>query len=465
MNAKERVALFSVVAAVLLTVTKLLVGYFTNSLGVISEALHSSIDLIAAGMTLVAVRAAARPPDDEHMYGHEKVESLSSLGQTILLFITCIWILYEAINRLVLHDVNVSLGPSALAVMVLSVIVDYTRSRALMRTAKKYKSQALEADAIHFSTDLLSSIVVIIGILFTMSGFSDFDSYAALGVAAVTAYIGYRLLRKSVHTLMDGAPVGISAKVTEEILAVPGIHKVEKVRVRESGPIMFIEATVLIDQFITMEQGHRLTDLAEDRIRAAIPSSDIILHAEPICLEDATLEDRIRAVASTMAEIKSVHNIAFTEDASGRTVELHIELDGDLTVDKAHELAKRLEGSIKALDPCIVMVASHIEPVGCPACAGEVSEIKKMILERTLDHITAQFPEVLACRNLHVHSTKNGLRVFLCCQFDPDMSVTQAHEVATKLEAHIRSRHEEIENVTIRVEPCYPVALGTRPYL
>lgn len=453
MNVKERVALFSVVAAVLLTVTKLIVGYVTNSLGIISEALHSSIDLIAAVMTLVAVRASARPPDDEHMYGHEKVESLSSLGETVLLFVTCIWIVYEAINRLWFHDVHVSLGPSALAVMLLSVVVDFTRSRALLRTAKVYKSAALEADGIHFSTDLISSIVVIIGILLTMTGFPDFDSYAALGVAAVTAYIGYRLLKKSLFTLMDGAPTGISDIVKEEIMAVPGIHKVEKVRVRGSGPITFIEATVLIDQFITMEQGHHLTDLAEDRIRAVIPSSDIILHAEPICLEDATLEDRIRAVASTMAEIKSVHNIAFTEGPTGRMVELHIELDGELTVDEAHELAKRLEGMVKALDPCIDMVASHIEPVGCPACAGEVSEIKKKIVERTLDHITGQFPEVLACRDLHVHLTKNGLRVYLCCQFDPHMSVAQAHEVATKLEAHIRSRHEEIEKVTIRVEP------------
>ena len=152
----------------LLTVTKLTVGALTNSLGVISEALHSSIDLIAAVMTLYAVKAAAQPPDAEHMYGHEKVESLSSLGETALLFITCAWIVYEAISRL-LYGAEVDLGIEAVLVMVLSMVIDYTRSRALMRTAKKYKSQALEADAIHFSTDLISSAVVITGILLTMS--------------------------------------------------------------------------------------------------------------------------------------------------------------------------------------------------------------------------------------------------------------------------------------------------------
>lgn len=453
MNVKERVALFSVIAAVLLTTTKLTVGVYTNSLGILSEALHSGIDLIAAGMTLFAVKAAARPPDEDYMYGHEKVESLSSLGEVVLLFITAAWIVYEAINRLAFGAPVLHLGWSALAVMLLSVVVDFTRSRALLRTAKKYKSQALEADGIHFSTDLISSVVVIIGILLSMGGLDDFDSYAALGVAAVTVFIGYRLFKKSVRTLLDGAPIGISEMVTQEIMAVHGIHRVERVRVRESGPRTFVEATVRIDQFISLEQGHRLTDMAEERIRTVIPDSDVILHAEPICLEDATLEDRIRAEASTMAEIKSVHNIAFTEGHSGRVVELHIELDGDLTVMEADELAKKLEDKIRALDPGIHLVASHIEPVGCPACQGEVSDIKQEIVEKTLSKLASQFPEVVACRDLHVHATKNGLRVFLCCQFDPQMSVARAHELAHVLEGHIRSQHEEIENVNIRLEP------------
>ncbi len=453
MNLKERVALFSVIAAVLLTVTKLAVGVVTNSLGVTSEALHSGIDLIAALMTLYAVRAAARPPDEDYMYGHEKVESLSSLGEVVLLFITAAWIVYEAMNRLLFHDAHVSLGWTALAVMLLSVAVDFTRSRALLRAAKICKSQALEADGIHFSTDLISSVVVIIGILLTMGGMNDFDSYAALGVAAVTVFIGLRLFKRSIHTLLDGAPSGMSSLVTQEIMAVPGIHRVERVRVRESGARTFIEATVRINQFLPLEQGHHLTDLAEKRIMAAIPDSDVILHAEPICLEDASLEDRIRAEASTMEEIKSVHNIAFTEGPSGRVVELHIELDGELTVEAASELARRLEERIRALDPNIHLVASHIEPVGCPACEGEVSEIKKDIVETTLSNLAAQFPEVLACRDLHVHATKNGLRVFLCCQFDPQMSVARAHELVHLLEGHIRSRHDEIETVTIRLEP------------
>jgi len=446
------VALFSVLAAVLLTVTKLTVGALTNSLGVISEALHSSIDLIAAVMTLYAVKAAAQPPDAEHMYGHEKVESLSSLGETALLFITCAWIVYEAISRL-LYGAEVDLGIEAVLVMVLSMVIDYTRSRALMRTAKKYKSQALEADAIHFSTDLISSAVVITGILLTMAGFKSFDSLAAIGVAIVTAVIGYRLFRRSVHTLMDGAPAGLSDTIADEIMAVPGIHKVDRVRVRESGAITFVEATVFIDQVLPVEQGHRLTEKVEQRIKVAIPNSDVVVHAEPICLENASLEDRIRAEGATMPEVRNVHNIVFTDEPEGRLVEFHVELDGELTVEKGHESATRLEEKVANLDPCIARVVSHIEPVGCLACKGEASDAERDRIQETLDQVADQFPEVQRCRDIHVHSTDSGYRVFLCCQFDPQLSVNRAHEIVTRLEGVIRSRHAEIDSVTIHLEP------------
>lgn len=452
-NVKERVALISVIAAVLLTTTKLTVGYYTNSLGVISEALHSGIDLIAAVMTLYAVKASARPPDADHMYGHEKVESLSSLGETALLFITCAWIVYEAINRLFFHAAEVNLGVAALLVMVLSMAVDYTRSRALLRTARKYKSQALEADAIHFSTDLLSSAVVIIGILMTMAGFENFDSIAALGVAVVTAVIGYRLWKRSVHTLMDGAPAGLSDSIAEEIMSVPGIRRVDRIRVRESGAITFVEATVFIDQVLPVEQGHRLTEKVEQRIKVAVPDSDVVVHAEPICLESASLEDRIRAEGATMSELRSVHNIVITEEPEGRLVEFHVELDGELTVEKGHESATLLEDKVARLDPCIAKVVSHIEPAGCLACRGEASEAERKLIQGTIDRIAYQFPEVRRCRDIHVHSTDNGYRVFLCCQFDPQLTVNRAHEVVTRLEGAIRSRHTEIDSVTIHLEP------------
>ncbi|MBI0582612.1 MAG: cation-efflux pump [Methanomassiliicoccus sp.] len=452
-HVKERVALFSVLAAVLLTATKLIVGYYTNSLGIISEALHSGIDLIAAAMTLFAVRASARPPDADHMYGHDKIESLSSLGETALLFITCGWIVYEAFNRLFFHSPEVEVGVIALLVMVMSMVIDYTRSRALLRTARMYKSQALEADAMHFTTDLISSTMVIIGILFTMAGFKSFDAIAALGVAAVTAVIGYRLWKRSVHTLMDGAPEGLSVQVTDEVMAMPGIHRVERVRIRESGPITFVEATVQIDMALPLEQGHRLTEEVEQRIRSVVPGADVVIHAEPVCLEYGTLEERIRAESTTLPEVRSVHNIVITDLPDGRLVEFHLELDGEQTVEKAHGSATRLEETIARLDPCIVRVISHIEPFCCQTVEVEASGRERTEIMETVEMFSERFPEVLSCRDIQVHSTRSGYRVSLCCQFDPDLSVVRAHEVATKLEGAIRSKHPDIDSVTIHLEP------------
>ena len=453
MHAKEKVALISVIAAILLVVTKIVVAYATNSLGILSEALHSSIDLIAAVMTLWAVRAAARPADAEHMYGHEKIESLSSLGETLLLFVTCGWIVYEAVNRLFFHSPEVEVTYVAVAVMLMSIAVDYSRSRALHRAAVKYKSQALEADAIHFSTDLISSAVVIIGLLFTLAGFKSFDAIAALGVAVITAVIGYRLWKKSMGTLMDKAPEGLIGRITDEIMGVPGIHKVERVRARESGAMTFVEATVFIDNALPLEQGHRIMDQAEERVKGVVPNADIIIHAEPICLPNASLESRIRAEGATIPEIRDVHNIAFTEGPDGRLVEFHLEMDGNLTVEQAYQTALRLEERVMALDSCIHKVTSHIEPAEGSAGQGETSQYELEIIQDTIEHLHGLFPEVQSCRDVHVHLTRGGYKVWMACEFEPGLSVNKAHEVATRLEGHIRSRHSEVESVIIRYEP------------
>jgi divalent metal cation (Fe/Co/Zn/Cd) transporter len=194
-------------------------------------------------------------------------------------------------------------------------------------------------------------------------------------------------------------------------------------------------------------------DQAEERVRASIPNSDITVHAEPICLPNASLEDRIRAEAATIPEIKDVHNIVFTEGPDGRLVEFHLEMDGDITVEAAHHTALKLESRVVALDECIHKVTSHVEPAGCPACQGESSQYELEIIRDTIEHLHGLFPEVQSCGDVHVHLTKGGYKIWMCCQFEPGLSVNKAHEVATRLEGHIRSRHSEVESIIIRYEP------------
>jgi cation diffusion facilitator family transporter len=453
---KEKVAFASVIAAIGLVVTKIIVAVWTNSLGILSEALHSSIDLIAAFVTLAAVRMAERPADADHHYGHEKVESLSSLFETALLFVTCGWIFYEAVHRLI-SPVEVDVTYVAIGVMVFSIIVDFTRSRALHKMAKRYKSQALEADAIHFSTDLLSSVVVIIGIVFTMMGFKTFDVIAALGVAAITAVIGYRLWKRSIHTLMDGAPEGISELVADEAMRIKEIRGVDQVRVRETGPTVYIDCTIFIDKVVPLEQAHRVTDEFTKRIRKRVDNAVIMVNAEPFCVEPTDLVDKIRAEAADFEEIKTVHNINVSEfdNDTGEELEVdfHLELDGDLSLDKAHTIATRLENRIKTLDQRIALVTTHIEPADCHSCGQKSVRVGEEGMARSIKQLVGTFPEIEDVTRISVQKKEGKIRVGMCCSFGSAHSVRQAHDIAEKLEGVIRAKHPEVEVVSIHMEP------------
>jgi len=272
-------------------------------------------------------------------------------------------------------------------------------------------------------------------------------------VAIVTAFIGYRLWKRSVFTLMDGAPQGISSIVAEQAAKVEGVRKVGKVRVRESGSIIFIDATVFIDNTLSLDQAHHVTYVLEEKIKSLLPNSDIVVHAEPSCLDTATLEKRIRAAAATIAEVRDVHSIVITDKQFGKVVEIHMELDGDLTVERAHELATELERKVHDLDLCINSVITHVEPASSPMCPIEEAPVEKDKLLDTIDHISGLFPEVLSCDRVTVHKTKTGLKVTMTCIFEPGISVYRAHDIVTRLEGHIRSRHTDVDTITIHVEP------------
>jgi cation diffusion facilitator family transporter len=284
---KNRVALTSVGAAVLLTGMKVTVGLSTGSLGILSEAAHSGIDLLAAVMTWWAVWASAKPPDDDHLYGHGKIENFSALFETGLLLATCVWIAYEAVRRLLLGTGHVEATPWAFGVMAISIVVDVSRSRALARVARAHRSQALEADALHFSTDVWSSTVVLLGLvgvwLADYTGtrwLARADAVAALGVAAVAALVSLRLGRKSVEDLLDTAPVGLLERIARAAL-VPEVASVSQVRVRRSGPRTFADVILQVPRGVPVERAHEIAHAAEDAIRGAVQDVDVMVHTEP----------------------------------------------------------------------------------------------------------------------------------------------------------------------------------------
>ncbi|RPI34932.1 MAG: cation transporter [Chloroflexota bacterium] len=286
---KNAAALSSVFGAVILTTLKIIVGLLTNSLGILAEAAHSGLDLVAALVTFLAVRISGKPPDQEHNYGHGKIENLSALFETFLLLLTCVWIIYESIRRLLFDDVEVDASIWAFLVMAVSIAIDYSRSRVLFKAARKYNSQALEADALHFSTDIWSSSVVIAGLIGVrlvaffpgLAFLRKADALAALLVALIVLYVSYQLGRRTVQALLDQSPKGLGERVKTVVETVPGVLDCHAVRVRPSGPSLFIDLHILVKADKHLREVHDITEKVEKAVHELAPDADVTVHPEP----------------------------------------------------------------------------------------------------------------------------------------------------------------------------------------
>lgn len=297
---KRNAAASSVLAAIVLTILKVAVGATTGSLGILAEAAHSGLDLVAALITLFAVRASDRPADEGHHYGHGKIENLSALFETILLLVTCGWIMYEGVSRLLFKHADVNASFWAFAVMAVSIVVDVSRSRVLKRVAIKHSSQALEADALHFSTDIWCSAVVILGLIGVRLGpvfpahadlLAKADSVGALGVALIVIYVSLQLGKRTLGALLDTAPAGLSEKIRVAVDDLPGVTGCHNVRVRPSGPFLFVDIHVYVDGSETLANAHAMTEMIEQRIAEIAPTADVTVHPEPLPVDEV---ERVR---------------------------------------------------------------------------------------------------------------------------------------------------------------------------
>ena len=453
---KSLVALTSVVAAVFLTAMKIVVGFSTGSIGILAEAAHSALDLVAAAVTLWAVRAAGRPADPEHTYGHGKIENLSALFETILLLATCLWIVTEAVERLFFHPAHVEPTPWAFAVMAVSIVIDVSRSRALARTAKKYGSQALEADALHFSTDVWSSTVVLAGLgLVVLSPrlgvpwLAQADAVAALAVAAIVVVLSLKLGKKSIDDLLDAVPDGLRERLVAAA-RVPGVADVPKLRVRRTGPTAFVDATLTVGRHLAFERAHDIADEAERALLDLLPDGDVVVHVEPVAAGAEGLLATTRLLAARHG--LGAHAIRTHESDGGWSMELHLEVDERLTVRQAHEVVTEFERELHAASPEVGSIVSHIEPVGdvtamrktVPADAGEVTvELERLRVERG----PSFRPEGLAVRR-----GEDGLLVTFSLPVPGDLPIGEAHEISDQIERGLKERLGG-GRVVIHVEP------------
>lgn len=373
---KKAVAKSSVIASLFLTAGKLVVGIMTGSLGILSEAAHSALDLGAAMITYFAVRVSDKPADKEHHYGHAKVENFSALVESVLLLITCIWIMREAINRLFFKEVPVEINVWSFTIIIVSIIVDFSRSRALRRAAEKYKSQALEADALHFSSDIMSSLVVLAGLLLSRFGITYADSLAALVVAIIVITASIRLARRTIDALLDKAPDGLDRKIANEVMAIPGVAGVHKVRLRQSGGVIQGDLHVVMERGVSFVDGHKIASLVEEKLTRH--SDDILVHFEP---ED-DWEELNAAIEKTRAKVDGImaeHSSEFKEyrelqvgmGPEGIYISMHIVLPRGNSVQEARQRCDKLENIIKT-ELGAADVNFRVEP--CEGCCSQCGE-------------------------------------------------------------------------------------------
>lgn len=458
---KRGAARSSVVAAVFLTGMKLVVGLVTGSLGILAEAAHSGLDLVAAIVTLVAVSVSDRPADEDHPYGHGKIENFSALIETVLLFVTCAWIIYEAVQRIFFRTVHVDASLWAFLVVVVSIAIDVTRSRMLKRAAEKHQSQALEADALHFSTDVWSSAVVFVGLVLVWAGKNAFpkhaawlnkaDAVAALGVAVIVLFVSYKLGKRTIDVLLDSAPDGLKDRIVAAADEVEGVIRAGQVRLRRSGPQVFVDMTIEVDRNLTVERTHAIADGVEARIQGLIPGADVVVHTDPREIERENLARRIRGIAERN-QIPA-HNISVHEDNGDIHVDLHIEVDDHLLLHQAHDLASHVEQDLRTEIPTLARVTTHIESRGTGVSSGRDVTVEEGPLVERIRTVTDGVAGRECCHSIVVRRQGDRLAVSLHCGFDRDLPVREAHRISTRIENALKDAVPEIEQVVVHTEP------------
>jgi cation diffusion facilitator family transporter len=464
-HTKNTAAALSVLAAACITLLKLVTGLLTGSLGMLSESAHSGIDLVGAAITLFSVRAADRPADDDHSYGHGKIESLAAFVETGLMLASSLWIIYEAVHRIRFHNhlaLPISVWP--FAVLMLSIAVDVTRSRSLSKIAADTQSEALAADATHFATDIWSSLAVLLGLTATALGerlqipqLELADPIAALVVAAVILAVSWRLARHTLDTLLDATPAqpGKSASATRrklihDIEQIDGVLDVARLRTRRSGSGYFADLTLALPRNLTFQRSEQITLAATHAIQRVLPAADVVVHSVPTATLAESVHDRVRAVAAR-ANL-AIHDVAIQQYDGALHLELHLEVDETLSLRTAHDLVTRLEANIREEVPGIASILTHIESE--PATIEFPSTLDRdRILETKLRQTAKAFPEVLDIHDIHVTRRHDRTQVNCHCTLPDHLPMARVHQVITALENAFQLSAPEVSRLLIHPEP------------
>jgi cation diffusion facilitator family transporter len=450
-NAKSRVAAISIFASTGMAAAKFVVGIAIGSLALISEALHSSVDVVATVVTWLVVRVSDRPADHEHHYGHGKFESLSALGVIAMLYVLAGGILVASYGRLREGAPPPTISAIPFIVLLIDIAVNFWRARALHRTARDTKSQALAADALHFASDVLGSVAVMLGLGLSGLGYAWGDAVAAIGVAVVIALLGLRLARSTVETLLDRAPEGASEKAIAAIRAVPGVVDVERLRMRMVGSTHFVDAIVQVPRTYPIDRVEEIKRKAQDAVSKVLDDADLTFTAVPVARNNESIRERIMVIARNSG--LAIHHVTVHDLGGKLTVSIDLEVDADMALNQAHDIAQELERNIRDEFGEDVEVDTHIEPLepelplGADAAPDRVDAIKTAL---------SRFAADGAIHDIHsvrVRNTDAGEIVNFHCRAAPSMSVIKVHENVDAIERALRRAFPTVKRVISHAEP------------
>src|ERR1700691_94364 len=450
-NVKSRVAAISIFASAAMAVAKFVVGIAIGSLALISEALHSSVDLVATVVTWLVVQVSGKPADEEHHYGHGKLESLSALGVIAMLYVLAGGILVESWSRLREGAPPPTLSAIPFIVLLVDIAVNFWRARALHRTARDTKSQALAADALHFASDVLGSLAVITGLALSGLGYAWGDAAAAIGVALVISALGLRLARSTVENLLDQAPAGVSERAAVAIRTVPGVVGIERLRARMVGPTHFIDAIVQVPRTYPIDRIDEIKRKAQEAVTRAFDDADLTFTAVPVARDNESVRERIMVIARNSG--LAVHHVTVHDLGGKLTVGIDLEVDGGMELTAAHDIAQELERNIRDEFGEDVEVDTHIEPLepelphGVDAAPDRVDTIRTAL---------ARFAADSAIHDIHsvrVRDTDAGEIVNFHCHAAPSMSVIEVHENVDEIERALRRAFPAVKRVISHAEP------------
>jgi len=449
---KQQIALVSLAASAVLAAAKLAAGVVTGSLGILSEAVHSLLDVGATAITFLAVRYADQPADETHHYGHAKAESIAALVETGLLFGTTGWIIWEALDRLSSDGSNVRLVWWAVLIIAFSIVIDFNRARALKRAGKKHSSEALEADALHFSSDMWSSLVVLFGLAAVWLGYPQADAIAAIIVAMFVALAGLRLGRRTLNTLLDAAPEGAVQRIRQLAKETDGVLSMRRVRIRRAGAALFLDLDVNVRRTLPLDQAEEIRNRLAENIRREFRQADISITTHPVALDDETVFDKVTMAARRRA--LAIHHLTVQHLSGATSVSFDIEVDGTMRLSDAHDVASALEDELqKELGP-EAEIESHIEPAHMRGLEGEEANAEERnMIEHWLRRFAAELPNLSDVHNIRVRRNAHGVFVTYHCRVNGEQSVETVHEAVDELESRLRKKLPQVRRVIAHAEP------------